>query len=173
MFPRVYNMYSSAWFTPMISPYSGSYGPGTPCSLNQGALLRATWTWPILVPCNSGYQASLPPETSLWIEKYKFENTVDLWWGISPRSRENLGEKRTKILFTAMMAKDHLSTFRNAYQSATSNFLEAIEWIPSDLGNLSEFNSSNKFWVGVSWAVTSSFPLPSQVMDLSPRIYQF
>ena len=60
MFPRLYNMYPSAWFTLVISPYSGSYGPGIPWSLNQGGLLRAIWTWPILIPCNCGYQASLP-----------------------------------------------------------------------------------------------------------------
>ena len=35
-------------------------------------------------------------------------------------------------------------------KAAASNFLEAIEWMPSDFGDLSEFNSSNKFRVGVS-----------------------
>lgn len=50
-------------------PVSG--GPVAPCRLKSGfSLITATCTWPTLAPCNSGEQASLAPETFLWIGKY-------------------------------------------------------------------------------------------------------
>lgn len=164
MFPRLYNMYpqclihSYNFSLPLLPSVPVSCGPGCPSSLSQGALLRATWTWPILPPCNSGYQVPLPAETFPWIEKYKFENIVDILRYFYPEVERILEKKRTKIPFTAMMSKNNLSILDMHSKAAASNFLEVIGWMPSDLGDLPEFNSSNKFWVGAVLSCDLFFP---------------